>query len=64
MIVVVAVLGVALAAALSVLGAERLRPALRTRRAPAPPVAPDARRILFPFLARALSEPALDAALR
>jgi nucleotide-binding universal stress UspA family protein len=63
-IVLVAILGVALAAALSVLGAERIRPVRGARRAPAPSAAPEAKRILFPFLARALSEPALDAALR
>jgi nucleotide-binding universal stress UspA family protein len=52
---------VVLAAVLVVVLARR-RPARPARPAPAPQ--PTARRILFPFVASALSRPALDAALR
>ncbi len=59
---VLIVLVVVLAVALVALSAHQLR----TRRSPAPaPRAPSGiRRILFPFIAGALSKPALDAALR
>jgi nucleotide-binding universal stress UspA family protein len=59
LIIVVVVLALALAA---VLARQRLGGAAPRRAAPAPK--PSARRILFPFVASALSRPALDAALR
>jgi Universal stress protein family len=60
LIVLIVVLAVALAA-LAALAAPRLRH--RTPRASPPPVR-SGRRILFPFVAEDLSQPALDAALR
>ena len=69
MIVVVIALVVALACALLVLGIQyvRARGGDRTdksKRRAVKGATPPPRRILFPFLARALSEPALDTALR
>jgi nucleotide-binding universal stress UspA family protein len=60
--ILVIVIAVAVVAALLALGAGRLRShAPRSTRSPRPPTG---RRILFPFLANALSSPALEAALR
>jgi len=66
MIAVVVVLAVALLAALAALALQRWLPAFRGPDAAAAAAAPvpTSRRILFPFIARALSEPALDVALR
>jgi hypothetical protein len=55
---------VALVAALSAYGTEHLRAVRAARRAKPASASLSPRRILFPFQARALSEPALDTALR
>jgi hypothetical protein len=64
MTILVIVLGVALVAALAAFGVEHLRAVRVTRKPRSAETPQSSRRILFPFLARALSEPALDAALR
>jgi hypothetical protein len=61
MTVVLIVVIVVLAAAVAVLAAPRVRGHVRR---PARVVEPSSRRILFPFVANALSQRALDAALR
>jgi hypothetical protein len=61
MTVVLIVVVVILAAAVAVLAAPRVRGRFRQA---APPPAASSRRILFPFVAQALSPRALDAALR
>jgi hypothetical protein len=62
MTAVLLILVLVLVAALAALGALQLRS--RRARRPSPTSAGGARRILFPFVANALSRPALDAALR
>jgi hypothetical protein len=62
MTILLIVISVALVAALVAVGAGRLR--YRARRPTGSPEPPTGRRILFPFLANALSGPALEAALR
>ena len=64
MTILVIVLAVALVAALAAFGVEHFRAGRVASRAKAPAPTQSPRRILFPFVARALSEPALDTALR